>query len=205
VRHLAGGAIRYYVHGRIVKNERDLDDQQSLDGVEHIWPVLPQAARAVEVLEGLPGPDRSDILFSDPQGHAFDAAGVNRAIRTFLVVANDLATHHHLPAIPDDPSGVSAGRLRRTIGPFIRNRPDGAFALAVVYGHASSIIGAGYGGMKHSGSNRFLQRETADHIAATLNTINSSLDSGGGLSGPAAQEALTAATTFQGAILTSRD
>lgn len=123
----------------------------------------------------------------------------------FIDLASELAAHHHLPTIADDPSGVSAGRLRRTIGPFIRNRPDGAFGLAVVYGHASSIIGAGYGGMKQSGVTRFLPTETADHIAATLNTINSSLDSGGGLSGPAAQDALNAAITFQGAIVTSRD
>jgi hypothetical protein len=64
---------------------------------------------------------------------------------------------------------------------------------------------AHYGGMNQTGSTRFLPRETADHIAATLNTINTSLDAGGGLSGPAAAEALTAAATFRGAILTSRD
>ena len=149
VRHLEGGAVRYLIEGRIRKGRRDEeDDQQSLDGVEHVWPVLPQAARAVEVLESLPDPSRSDYLFTDPAGRCLDGSPLNKAIRTFIDFANDLARVHHLPTIAADPDGVSAGRLRRTIGPFIRNRPDGAFGLAVVYGHAGSLIGAHYGGMK---------------------------------------------------------
>jgi len=205
VQYPGNGAIRYRIDGRIRKKQRDATDQQSLDGVEHVWPVLPQAARAVEVLDHLPNPSRSDLLFCDPDGRPLDASGVNKAIGVFIDLANQIATDHRLPLIAEDPSGVTAGRLRRTIGPFIRNRPDGVFGLAVVYGHASSIIGASYGGMKQSGSTRYLPQETADHIAATLNTINSSLDHDGGLSGPAAQEAINAATTFRGAILTSRD
>jgi hypothetical protein len=205
VSHHDGGAVRYDITGRIRKNERDFDDQTDLDGVEHRWPALPQAARAIELLERLPTRAGSTVLFAGPNGRELDGAGVNKTIQVFIDLANEIAARHNLPVIAEDPGGVTAGRLRRTIGPFIRNRPDGAFALAVVYGHASSIIGAHYGGMKQTGSTRFLPRETADHIAATLNTINTSLDQGGGLSGPAAPEALTAAATFRGAILTSRD
>lgn len=164
-----------------------------------------QAARAIEVLEELPDPQRSQLLFTDTDGQPLEVLAINRAIRAFIEFVNRLARDHRLPTIADDPAGVTTGRLRRTIGPFIRNRPDGAFGLAVVYGHASSVIGAHYGGMKQSGSTRFLSREAADHIAATLNTITASLQHGGGLSGPAAREALNAANTYQGALLTSRE
>lgn len=205
IHELEGGALRYLIGGRIRKGHRDESDQVSLDGVDHLWPVLPQAARAVEVLENLPNPLRSNYLFSDPTGVALDGAQLNKSMQAFVHFANELARQHRLPAIADADDGISAGRLRRTIGPFIRNRPDGAFGLAVVYGHTGSIIGATYGGMKQSGSGQFLRRETADHIAITLNNINTSLAGGGGISGPAAHQALDAATTFRGAILTSRD
>lgn len=205
VRHFEGGAVRYYIDGQILKTQRDADDQQALAGIPHHWPVLPQAARAVEVLERLPHPPGSDILLRDVVGRPFDSAGVNRAINIFIELANQVATEHRLPLIEVEADGVSASRLRRTIGPFIRNRPDGAFGLAVVYGHTNSIIGAGSEGMKQTGSTRFLPQETAEHIAATLNSLTSSLSTGGGVSGPAAHHVLDAAATIQGAILTSRD
>ncbi|KOX27039.1 hypothetical protein ADK67_14495 [Saccharothrix sp. NRRL B-16348] len=159
----------------------------------------------MELLENLPAPRRSTTLFSDTTGQPATGPDINKAISAFVAFANDIAARHHLPGIAEDPTGITAGRLRRTIGPFIRNRPDGAFGLAVVYGHADGVIGAAYGGMKQSGSTRFLPRDTADHITATLNNLAASLAAGGGISGPAARHAVDAAATFAGAILTTKD
>jgi hypothetical protein len=195
--------VRYYVNGEILKKQRDADDQQALDGVAHRWPVLPQAARAIEVLERPPHSADSDVLCLDSTGQPLDSAASTARSGPSSSWPTSWP-RHRLLAIAEH-EAVSAGRLRRTIGPFIRNRPEGAFGLAVVYGHASSIVGAGYGGMKHTGSTRFLPQATAEHITATLNSLTASLHAGGGVSGPAAHQALAAAATFQGAIMTSRD
>ncbi|WP_043713993.1 hypothetical protein, partial [Kutzneria sp. 744] len=56
-----------------------------------------------------------------PDGQAIDGMGVNKTVQVVISLANEIATRHHLPAIADDPGGVTTSRLRRTIGPFIRN------------------------------------------------------------------------------------
>lgn len=40
VQHLDAGTVRYLIHGRLTKQRRDDTDQQSRNGIEHIWPAL---------------------------------------------------------------------------------------------------------------------------------------------------------------------
>lgn len=203
------GSIRWHIFGRISKSERDENGHKDHVGREHLWPSLPQAARAVELMERLTS-NQSDVerLFTNLDGTPLSRAAMQVTIDDFVSKANGIAKAHNLSArrhIHHDADRIVVSRLRRTIDTHIYNRPDGPFDLAVVNGHRGLETGPIYGGLKQSGHKGHISPELAETVTRTLNTLGTILDSGGGVSGPSAKDVIDAATTFKGSIVSTRD
>jgi hypothetical protein len=201
------GSIRWHIIGRISKGERDENGHKDHIGREHLWPSLPQAARAVELMERLTSnqPD-VDLLFTFLDGTPLSRGAMQVTIDDFVSKANGLAMAHNLPArrhIHHDADRIVVSRLRRTIDTHIYNRPDGPFDLAVVNGHRGMETGPIYGGLKQSGHQGHISPALAETVARTLNTLGTVLDAGGGVSGPAAKDVIDAATTYKGSMATT--
>jgi len=132
----------------------------------------------------------------------------NTRIADFITWVNAYAREHGLDSetIPDDP--VTLSRFRRTIAWHIARLPGGTVALAIQYGHLRTLTSEGYSGRSRHGLRDLLDLETACAMASYLQDVNESLDSGGGVSGPAARRladaARHAATRYERLFLSPR-
>jgi hypothetical protein len=135
----------------------------------------------------------------------------NMRIAEFITWVNACARQHGLDneTIPADPDGpVTLSRFRRTIAWHIARLPGGTVALAIQYGHLRTLTSEGYSGRSRYGLRDLLDLETARATASYLQDVSDSLDSGGGVSGPAARRladaARHAASRYEGLFLSPR-
>jgi len=123
-----------------------------------------------------------------------------RRIADFTAWANAEAAAHdrHTETIPADPHGpIGTARFRRTLAWHIARRPGGLVALAIQYGHLRTGLGLhtseGYGSRSRDGIHDLINIETALATAQTAADLRDHIQNGGGISGPAARQALTTA------------
>jgi hypothetical protein len=89
----------------------------------------------------------------------------------------------------------------------IARRPNGLVALAIQYGHLRTAVSGAYATRGRGGIDELLDLETARAVADTVAELRDDLDTGGGLSGPAARRVIRAAATaprFTGTVITAR-
>jgi hypothetical protein len=144
-------------------------------------------------------------------GRVITARAASTSIAEFITWVNACAREHGLDGetIPDDPDGpVTLTRFRRTIAWHIARLPGGTVALTIQYGHLHTLTSEGYSGRSRHGVRDLLDLETARAMAGYLQDVSDSLDSGGGVSGPAARRladaARYAATRYEGLFLSPR-
>jgi len=229
------GPVRYRLRGLKFKAARNDDGTPAPDGEARQWTVIPPVHAAIGILEQLTGtshlfPLRPHWLNGAPRpprrrpgappgvrgrrrrtGQVITARAANMRIAEFITWVNDCARQHGLDSetIPADPDGpVTLSRFRRTIAWHIARLPGGTVALAIQYGHLRTLTSEGYSGRSRQGLRDLLDLETARAMASYLQDVSDSLDSGGGISGPAARRladaARHAATQFGGLFLSPR-
>jgi hypothetical protein len=230
------GAIRYRLHGLKFKAARNDDGTPAPDGEPRQWTVIPPVCTAVGILEKLTAtshlfPLRPPWLKGAPRpprqrperspgvsrgrrrrtGQVITTRAANARIAEFITWVNACAREYGLDSetIPDDPDGpVTLSRFRRTIAWHIARLPGGTVALAIQYGHLRTLTSEGYSGRSRHGLRDLLDIETARATASYLQDVSDSLDSGGGVSGPAARRLANAgrraATRFEGLFLSPR-
>jgi len=229
------GPVRYRLHGLKFKAARNDDGTPTPHGEERQWTVIPPVHAAIGILEQLTAtshlfPLRPHWLNGAPRparrrqeaspgsrgrrhrtGLVITTGAASTRIAEFITWVNACAGEHGLDSetIPADPDGpVTLGRFRRTIAWHIARRPGGTVALATQYGHLRTLTSEGYSGRSRHGLRDLLDLETARAMASYLQDVSDSLDSGGGVSGPAARRladaARHAATRFGGLFLSPR-
>ena len=229
------GPVRYRLHGLKFKAARNDDGSPAPDGEARRWTVIPPVHAAIGILEqltdtsylfplrpywlnGAPRPSRHRPEASPGSrgrrrrtGQVITTRAANMRIAEFITWVNACARDHGLDGetIPADPDGpVTLGRFRRTIAWHIARLPGGTVALAIQYGHLRTLTSEGYSGRSRHGLRDLLDLETARAMASYLQDVSDSLDSGGGISGPAARRladaARHAATRFEGLFLSPR-
>jgi integrase len=230
------GPVRYRLHGVKFKAARNDDGTAAPDGEARQWTVIPPVHTAIGILEqltatsqlfplrphwlnGAPGPPRRRPEPSPGgsrgrrhrTGQVITTRAANTRITEFISWVNAYAREHGLDneTIPDDPDGpVTLSRFRRTIAWHIARLPGGTVALAIQYGHLRTLTSEGYSGRSRHGLRDLLDLETARAMASYLQDVSDSLDSGGGVSGPAARRladaARHAASRYEGLFLSPR-
>ena len=229
------GPVRYRLHGVKFKAARNRDGTPAPDGEARQWTVIPPVHTAIGILEQLTAtsylfPLRPHWLNGAPRpprrpepstggsrgrrhrtGQVITTRAANTRITEFITWVNDYADEHGLDneTIPDDPDGpVTLSRFRRTIAWHIARLPGGTVALAIQYGHLRTLTSEGYSGRSRHGLRDLLDLQTARAMASYLQDVSDSLDSGGGVSGPAARRladaARHAASRYEGLFLSPR-
>jgi hypothetical protein len=229
------GPVRYRLHGVKFKAARNDDGTPAPDGQARQWTVIPPVRTAIAILgqltatshlfplrphwlNGAPRPPRrpepspgSSRGKRHRTGQVITTRAANMRIGEFITWVNVYAREHGLDSetIPDDPDGpVTLSRFRRTIAWHIARLPGGTVALAIQYGHLRTLTSEGYSGRSRHGLRDLLDLETARATASYLQDVSDSLNSGGGISGPAARRladaARHAATRFEGLFLSPR-
>ncbi|MGC7103076.1 hypothetical protein ACPZ19_51170 [Amycolatopsis lurida] len=206
------------IRGHEYKTAVDEHGNHQPNGVEREvpWVAITPVVNAIRVLERMVGPD--DLLF-DHYAHQFtgpkSSTGslalrtVSERIEAFANWANQEATTHNLPdqtVAPDPHGNIATGRFRRSLAWHIARRPGGLVALAIQYGHLRTAVASGYGSRGRGGIHDLIDIETARAVADTVAGLHDDLDTGGGVSGPAARRAIRAATTaprFAGTTITA--
>ncbi|RBM18618.1 hypothetical protein DI005_18135 [Prauserella sp. PE36] len=151
-----------------------------------------------------------DLRYHRPGTGSLKPAAIRHRIEDFVAWANTEALTHHLPgeAIPADPHGkIGTARFRRSLAWHVARRPNGLVALAIQYGHLRTAVSGAYASRGRGGIHELLDMETVRAVADTVADLHDDLDSGGGVSGPAARRAITAAATaprFVGTVITAR-
>ena len=193
-----GGSRLHLIHGRVWKGSRADESGALGKGQEAAWATIPAATKAIHVAEQISQLfGRTDgLLFSDT-GRQTAPSTVTLWIKDFVSFINERLVPHCVSPqalqIPEDPDGaITLRRFRRTLAWFIHNRPNGETTTAIQYQHLGTVIGGGYAGTKESGMNDLLLEEDWSHRRRTVEHLRSLLDSGEGLSGPAASRALGA-------------
>lgn len=193
-----GGSRLHLIHGRVWKGSRANESGVLGNGQEAAWATIPAATKAIHVAEQISQlSGRNDgLLFSDT-GRQTAPSTVALWIKEFVSFVNERLVPHSINPqalqIPEDPDGaITLRRFRRTLAWFIHNRPNGETTTAIQYQHLGTVIGGGYAGTKESGMNDLLLEEDWAHRRRTVNHLQNLLDSGEGLSGPAADRAFTA-------------
>lgn len=193
-----GGSRLHLIRGRVWKGSRADDSGALGTGQEAAWATIPAATKAIHVAEQISqlfGRD-DGLLFSDT-GRQTAPSTVALWIRDFVSFINERLVPYSVDPqalqIPEDPDGaITLRRFRRTLAWFIHNRPNGETATAIQYQHLGTVIGGGYAGTKESGMNDLLLEEDWSHRRRTVDHLRNLLDSGEGLSGPAAARAFAA-------------
>ncbi|WP_326812333.1 hypothetical protein OIE62_07415 [Streptomyces scopuliridis] len=152
-----------------------------------------------------------DIGFRTSRTGSLKLPGLRARIRDFVAWANAEAAALGLPEqiIPPDPHGeVGLGRFRRSLAWHIARRPGGLVALAIQYGHLrTALVSEGYASRSRDGIHELIDIETAKAVIGTVTDLHDDLEAGGGVSGPAARRAITAAASaprFAGTVITAR-
>lgn len=193
-----GGSRLHLIHGRVWKGSRATESGTLGNGQEAVWATIPIATKAIHVAEQIGQLFGNDdgLLFSDT-GRQTAPSTVAIWIRDFVCFINERLVPHCVNAqalqIPEDPDGaITLRRFRRTLAWFIHNRPNGETTTAIQYQHLGTVIGRGYAGTKEAGMNDLLLEEDWSHRRRTVDHLRGLLDSGEGLSGPAADRAFSA-------------
>lgn len=193
------------VHGRRWKGVRTEDGSKEEEGRQREvpWVVHPIVARAVAVLTELhsetllfplalrPKPVRYvEVLPGARPGKALTSSQVGADIVEFVDWVNAYCEEYERSdRIPPDSAGrVSPSRFRRTLAWHIVREPRGLVAAAIQYGHIATHVTQGYAGTLSSGFPDDLALERWLERLEDVDEVERYLDSGGHVSGPAAQE-----------------
>ncbi|MEU3314465.1 integrase [Streptomyces sp. NPDC006662] len=213
-----GKVGRHLIRGHEFKTARDEDGNHQSAGVEREvpWVAIAPVVNAIRVLERMVPArhllfDRSahDWRIDRPGSGSLKHSTLRTRIEDFVTWANAEAQRHELPheVIPPDPHGmVGTSRFRRSLAWHIARRPNGLVALAIQYGHMRTAISAGYASRGRGGIHELVNIETARAVADTVADLHEDLESGGGVSGPAARRAIKAAAQaprFLGTTITA--
>ncbi len=206
----------YEIRGLTFKKRGD-DGNTIVGGVErrNAWFVIEPVARAVNVMEKL---HPQELLFPvaafDPRaGSATTVSAQPRSVNSNIWKLIDWCNQHAdasgRSVIPPDPNGpVTTRRFRRTVAWFIYRQPRGLIALGSQYGHINLLQSEGYGRRVSSGLSEVLN-ERVFALRDQLETSSELLAAGAGVSGPAAERFVGAATEynaqFAGSVFTRHD
>jgi hypothetical protein len=205
------GTVRYVVTGRHFKGVTDEAGNTIPDGEiwSQPWTVIELVHHAITILEKLTdGQQLFPRKFSKAPkprtylGDVLTPGMANERIARFTGWANNLADVHGRlhETIPDDPAGaVTMRRLRRTVAWFINRQPGGRIALGIQYGHLRASLAESYGGRSTVDMLQILDLEQALATADALSEAAERLNTGEGVSGPAAARYIAAAAQFQAA------
>lgn len=216
----ATGTLGHHlIRGVEFKTATDQDGNHQSAGVERDvpWVAIAPVVDAIRVLERIVpdghllfAHDAHDVHRTRPTTGSLKSTGLLTRIEDFVAWANDEAARHHRPGetIPPDPHGhIGTVRFRRTLAWHIARRPNGLVAVAIQYGHLrTTVVSGGYGSRSRDGIHTLLDIETIRAVADTVADLHDDLDAGGGVSGPAAQRAITAAAKaprFAGTAITA--
>ncbi|KQQ94568.1 hypothetical protein ASF62_10895 [Leifsonia sp. Leaf325] len=193
-----GGSKLFTIRGHVWKGVLRSEDGSPAKPREAVWASLSVAHQAVLILEKIGDMTGAsgDYLFGASQRpiHVTTATGW---LREYIDFINErLVPYTANPdslTIPPDPDGnITLRRFRRTLAWFIRNRPGGEVVLAIQYQHLGELIGSGYAGTKQSGMNDLLAEEDWQRRRSTIVHLAELIESGKGISGPAAQRVVDA-------------
>ncbi|WP_405801107.1 integrase [Streptomyces halstedii] len=213
-----GKVGRHLIRGHEFKTARDEDGNHQSAGVEREvpWVAIAPVVNAIRVLERMVPAghllfDRSahDWRTDRPGSGSLKHGTLRMRIEDFVTWANAEARRYEVPGevIPPDPHGmVGTNRFRRSLAWHIARRPNGLVALAIQYGHMRTTISAGYASRGRGGIHELMNIETARAVADTVADLHEDLESGGGVSGPAARRAIKAAAQaprFAGTVITT--
>lgn len=217
--------MRYQLFGNFYKGARGPDGKLLQEGARRKipWSTIPPVAHAVAVLERItttpvlfPAKDPRTVYPGRPDadrtGRFTTAETARDRVTTFTARVNRYAANQGLTAeqIPDDPAGsLSLSRYRRTVAWHIARLPGGRIALAIQYGHLRATQSDAYGALSRHGIRKVLDVETAMGIAQFLQDVADRLETGEGVSGPAAirmiKSAQDRAARFEGMYLADKD
>lgn len=216
----AGTVGRHLIRGREYKSAVDEHGNHLSAGTDRDapWVAITPVVNAIRVLEKMV-PD-GGLLFDSSAHDRYNqptATGsmVHRSMRSrideFVDWANTQAARHNLASetIPPDPHGrIGLKRFRRSLAWHIARRPNGHVALAIQYGHMRSAVVSGrYASRGRDGIHDLLDIETVRAVADTVAELRDHLNDGGGVSGPAARDAIKIAAhapTFSGTTITAK-
>lgn len=198
------------IRSRHFKGVRDADGIHDPRGVIRPapWVAVTPVVEAIRVLEELRG-GRGLLLprrWSETgRPRARSRMAMVDSIERFITHING----RHPKAIPPDPHGrITPVRFRRTLAWHIANQPNGLIALAIQYGHLRTAMSEGYASRVKGGVGDLIDYETARVVALNLSSLHEDLDSGAGVSGPAAGRLVVAAAEgteqFHGVVTTAR-
>lgn len=213
----ASGRIgRHLIYGHEYKNATDAHGNHHSAGRERDvpWVAITPVVHAVRALERMV--ECGELLFAHavhgamagPSTGSLRSPALRVRIEDFVTWANAEAARHRVPGevIPPDPHGaVGTRRFRRTLAWHVARRPGGLVALAIQYGHLrTALVSEGYAARSRDGIHELIDIETVRAVADTVADLNDDLQSGGGLSGPAARRAIKAtarAPRFEGTVI----
>lgn len=187
------GTLIPVINGAITKGVT-AQGRQSITGREHIWPAHAPATLAIDVLTRLHG---DGLLFRNQAGVLMSTNQATEVIARFVTLANSISSalglnaSHHIP--PD--GAITMRRFRRTISWHIVNQPNGHLTSALKNGHLDPRTSMLYSGTKHSGLDKSIDKETSRAVAQTLDQLKEAVREGSGISGPSAENAVSAIKT----------
>jgi integrase len=214
-----GDAGRHLIRGCEYKTSTDEHGNHQSAGTEREvpWVAIIPVVNAIRVLERMvPNScllfdhDAHDLHNLRPGTGSLKYGGLRDRIDAFIAWANAEAAAHNLgdQAISPDPHGrVGTERFRRSLAWHIARRPNGLVALAIQYGHLrTSFVSEGYASRSRGGIHDLIDIETVRAVADTVAGLHDDLETGGGVSGPAARRAIKAAACaprFTGTTITA--
>ncbi|MFE7277836.1 integrase [Streptomyces sp. NPDC057623] len=200
---------RHLIRSYEYKSATDDDGNHLSAGIERDvpWVAITPVVNAIRVLERIVPAGRllfdqriHDIRASRAGTGSLKLSAMRKRIEDFVSWVNTEAATQGLPheVIPPDPHGkIGTSRFRRSLAWHIARRPGGLVALAIQYGHMRTAldteVSGGYGSRSRNGIHDLVNMETVLATAETAADLREQFDSGGGISGPAAREALHAA------------
>ncbi|RAX46271.1 hypothetical protein DQ353_20220 [Arthrobacter sp. AQ5-05] len=193
------------VVGKRWKSAKEKDGQKVAQGSQRSvpWVVHPVAAQAVSVLIRL---EADSLLFPNSirpkplrgqkapdnlrPGRARTSSQIGTDIINFVTWVNKYcALNARADTIPEDPNGrISGSRFRRSLAWHLVRRPRGLVAAAIQYGHVATYVTQGYSGTYASGFPDELSMERWLERIEDVQALETYLDGGGHVSGPAARE-----------------
>lgn len=187
------------INGHIFKGLNTGDVPRSLENATPAtWATISDARKAVAVVERINeiiAPD-SEWLFSDKTGNAPMSAGtVQKCMKSLVAFINtELAPRRSASeafSVPADDKPLSLDRLRRTIAWFLRNQPEGDVTLALQYHHVDTAMGEGYYSLQENGFVEIYTDEAEEQRLGVIVQERQALYEGAGLSGHAAERAMS--------------
>ncbi|WP_329564352.1 integrase (plasmid) [Streptomyces uncialis] len=216
----ADGVVgRHLIRANEYKTATDEHGHHQSAGVERDvpWVAITPVVNAIRVLERIV-PDghllfdhhAHDLRATRPGSGSLTHHTITSRIEDFIAWANTEATAHELSSeiIPPDLHGtIGTGRFRRSLAWHIARRPGGLVALALQYGHLrTALVSEGYASRSRDGIHELIDMETVRAVVDTVADLHDDLESGAGVSGPAARHAIKTAAGaphFAGTAITA--